>query len=94
MTARSWQFPLVVFAAMLVAASVSLHHMEHLPALLIIAPGYLVQAWLFVRHHALGGLWYQLTIVGVSAAFWTFLVLLVAGLYRRLFRRGSRRRAA
>ena len=79
---------------MLVAATVSLHQMEHLPALLIVAPGYAVQAWLFVRHQALGGLGYQLTMVGVSAAFWTLLVLLLAGVIRFLFRRGSRHRAA
>jgi hypothetical protein len=59
MTGRSWRLPVAVLACVLLAATVSLHHMEYLPALLIIAPGYLVQAWLFVRHHALGGLGYR-----------------------------------
>lgn len=79
---------------MLVAAAVSLRQMEHLPALLVIAPGYLVQAWLFERHHALGGLGYQLTMIGVSAGFWTLVGLLPVWIGRLWFRRVARRRAA
>jgi hypothetical protein len=57
--------------------------MDSPPALLLIAPGYLVQAWLFERHRALGGLGYDLTIIGTSAIFWTllFIGVLSAGAY-------------
>jgi hypothetical protein len=65
--------------------------MDSLPALLLIAPGYLVQAWLFERHRALGGWGYDLTIIGTSAIFWTllFISVLSAGAYvvRRFVRR-------
>ena len=57
--------------------------MDSVPGLVLIAPGYLVQAWLFVRHRALGGLGCDLTMIGASAIFWTVLVLsvLVIGKY-------------
>ncbi|HEV2750715.1 MAG TPA: hypothetical protein VGV12_09365 [Gemmatimonadales bacterium] len=70
------------------ASAAGLDHMDSLPALLLIAPGYLVQAWLFERHRALGGLGYDVTIITTSAIFWTalFLGIFVAGasLLRRL----------
>jgi hypothetical protein len=80
-----------LFALLAAASAASLDHMDSLPALLLIAPGYLVQAWLFVRHRALGGLGYDLTIIGTSAIFWTLLFIGVfsAGAYvvRRIVRR-------
>jgi hypothetical protein len=44
-------------------------------ALLLIAPGYVVQAWLFEAHRALGGVGYGVTMVGVSALVWTLILL-------------------
>jgi hypothetical protein len=90
---RSAAIPLGLFACTLVAAAISFHEMGHVPALLFIAPGYLVQSWLFVTHHALGGLGYQATVVGVSAGFWTVLVLVLAWLVRSALRRVRGRRA-
>ena len=53
----------------------ALAHMNNIPAYIAIAPGYFVQAWLFERHRALGGVGYQATMIGVSTLFWTgFLV--------------------
>ncbi len=49
--------------------------MDNLPAFIMIAPGYLVQAWLFETHRALGGFGYQVTMVGVSALVWSLLIL-------------------
>ena len=65
--------------------------MDNLPAYLMIAPGYLVQAWLFERHLALGGFGYEATMVGVSALVWTLILLSLLGLIR-LVRRSLRRR--
>ena len=80
----------IVFASTAVAAAVSLHYMDHLPAMLITAPGYILQSELFVRHRALGGLGYQLTMIGASALFWTLFLLtglrVVRFVIRRLFR--------
>ena len=64
--------------------------MDNLPAFIVIAPGYLVQAWLFETHRALGGFGYQVTMVGVSALVWTLIILSLAvavRLVRRLVRR-------
>src|SRR6266851_8481317 len=58
-----------------IAAAVALGHMNNLPAFIAIAPGYLVQAWLFETHRALGGLGYQVTMVGVSTLVWTLVIL-------------------
>jgi hypothetical protein len=73
-----------------VAATVALNHMDSLPSLIVTAPGYLVQAWLFERHWALGGAGYAATIIGVSAVFWGLLVVIVVRsasyLAHRLFR--------
>ena len=57
------------------AASVAVTHMNNIPAYIVIAPGYLVQAWLFETHHALGGVGYRATMVGVSALVWTLILL-------------------
>ncbi len=73
-----------------VAAALALSHMNNLPAFIAIAPGYLVQAWLFETHRALGGFGYQVTMVGVSAVVWTLIILSPAvalRLVRRLVRR-------
>jgi hypothetical protein len=73
-----------------IAAAVALTHMNNLPAFIAIAPGYLVQAWLFETHHALGGFGYQITMVGVSAVVWTLIILspvVAVRLVRRLVRR-------
>ena len=61
-----------------VAAAIALRHMDNLPAFIMIAPGYLVQAWLFETHRALGGIGYAMTMVGVSAIVWTLLILSLA----------------
>lgn len=73
-----------------VAAALALTHMDNLPAYIVIAPGYLVQAWLFEHHHALGGFGYQLTMVGISALVWT-LILLCVVTGSRWLARGIRR---
>jgi hypothetical protein len=71
-----------------IAASVALRHMDNLPAYLLIAPGYLVQAWLFERHRALGGFGYAATMVGTSALVWTLILLGPTALITRvLFRK-------
>ena len=73
-----------------IAAAVALTHMNNIPAYIAIAPGYLVQAWLFETHHALGGFGYQATMVGVSALVWTLFILGMTAALRfmvRLIRR-------
>jgi len=73
-----------------IAAAVALTHMNNLPAFIAIAPGYVVQAWLFETHRALGGIGYQVTMVGVSAVVWTLIILspvVAVRLVRRLARR-------
>jgi hypothetical protein len=73
-----------------IAATVALNNMNNLPAFIAIAPGYLVQAWLFETHRALGGIGYQVTMVGVSAVVWTLIILspaVAVRLVRRLMRR-------
>ena len=70
----------VIFALAAFACSLALHHMDDPIALLLIVPGYLVQAWLFQAHRALGGVGYALTMITVSALTWTLLLLgLLAG---------------
>lgn len=69
-----------------IAATVALTHMDNLPAYLMIAPGYLVQAWLFERHLALGGVGYEATMVGMSALVWTLILLGLRALIRLLLR--------
>ena len=73
-----------------IVAAVAVTHMNNLPAFIVIAPGYLVQAWLFETRRALGGFGYQVTMVGVSALGWTLIILspaLAVRLVRRLVRR-------
>jgi hypothetical protein len=57
--------------------------------LIVTAPGYLVQAWLFERHWALGGPGYRATLIVVSTLFWTLFVLAAAWSVRFI---ASRRR--
>ncbi len=74
-----------------IAAAVALTHMNSLPAFIVIGPGYVVQAWLFETHRALGGFGYQVTMVGVSAIVWTLIILSPAVAVRLLRRiRGLR----
>jgi hypothetical protein len=61
--------------------------MNSLLALVWIAPGYVVQAWLFETGRALGGLGYQVTMIGVSALWWTLVALGVVGAVRYFRRR-------
>jgi hypothetical protein len=83
-----------LFAATAVAATLALDHMDSLPALLLIAPGYLMQAWLFETGRALGGLGYQVTVAGVSALVWTVIVLSGVASVRYIVHRLPRRSAA
>ena len=68
-----------------IAAAVAVTHMTSIPAYIMIAPGYVVQAWLFEKQWALGGVGYQVTMVGASALVWT-LILLTPVLVLRLVR--------
>jgi hypothetical protein len=71
---------LMAFVPAVVASTIALHAGNSIAGLIVIGPGYLVQAWLFERHWALGGVGYDATMVGVSALFWTaLLVILVSG---------------
>jgi uncharacterized membrane protein len=75
-------------------SALALRHMDNLPAFILLAPGYLVQSWLFERHRALGGIGYQATMVGVSALVWTLIILCLTLAIRALHHFGRRRRAA
>jgi uncharacterized membrane protein YoaK (UPF0700 family) len=89
---RSLGAAATLFFVFAIAAAVAVAHMNNLPAFIVIAPGYLVQAWLFETHRALGGLGYQLTMVGVSAVVWTLLTLglaLAGRVLRRLVLHGT-----
>ena len=77
-----------------IAASVAVTHMDNLAAFIVIGPGYLVQAWLFETHRALGGAGYYLTMVAVSAIVWTTILLSAAVAVRTLRRLLRRMRAA
>src|ERR1043166_3677776 len=68
---------LVLFA---IAAAVAVTHMDNTLAFIVIAPGYLVQAWLFETHRALGGLGYPGTMGGVAALVWALIMLGLVGL--------------
>ncbi len=81
---------LALFILTGIAAAMAVSHMDNFPAFVVIGPGYVVQAWLFETHRALGGFGYQVTVVGVSALVWTLIILAVAvaiRLLRRLVRR-------
>lgn len=84
----------VLFALVAFACALALRHMDQPVALLLIVPGYLVQAWLFEAHRALGGVGYALTMIMVSALVWTLLLLGLLVVATKLFRRMSRNRAA
>ncbi len=81
---------LVAFTLSIVAAALAVTHMDDLRAFIVIGPGYVVQAWLFENHRALGGSGYYATMVVVSAAVWTLIILSpVAAI--RAFRRFTKR---
>jgi hypothetical protein len=84
---KGWVRPAALLVVTGIAATVALTHMNNLPAYLMIAPGYLVQAWLFERHLALGGFGYQATMVGVSALVWTLILLGFTALLTHVFTR-------
>ena len=84
---KGWVRPAALSVVTGIAATVALTHMDNLPAYLMIAPGYLVQAWLFERHLALGGFGYQATMVGVSALVWTLILLGFTALLTHVFTR-------
>jgi len=65
----------LLFTVLVLASSRALNHMDQPLALLLIVPGYVVQAWLFEAHRALGGVGYVVTMVGVSALVWTLILL-------------------
>jgi uncharacterized membrane protein len=75
-----------------VASSIALTHMNNIPAFVVIGPGYVVQAWLFEHHLALGGFGYQATMVSVSAVVWTLIIVGLVGAGRLVGRlvRGTR----
>src|SRR5438270_184553 len=72
--------------ARLARPAVAVTHLNTLPAFVVIAPGYMVQAWLFETHRALGGFGYQVTMVGVSALVWTLIIFSLASAVRLLRR--------
>ena len=84
----------VLFAVAALVCSRALNHTDQPIALLLIVPGYLVQAWLFEAHRALGGVGYVVTMVTVSALVWTLLLLGLLVVATKLFRRMSRKRVA
>ena len=77
-----------------IAGTVAVTHMDNLPAFVVIGPGYLVQAWLFETHRALGGAGYYVTMVVVSAVVWTVIVVTPAVAVRTVRRLLRRLRAA
>ena len=91
---RIKKFILVVLLLTLVAAIIALTHMSSLPAFIVIGPGYVVQAWLFEHHYALGGFGYEATMVSVSALFWTLLIVGLVGAVRAVGQFAVGRRAA
>ncbi len=84
----------LLFTLLVLASSRALSHMDQPLALLLLVPGYVVQAWLFEAHRALGGTGYMVTMVGVSALVWTLIILGVWALAAKLFRRLSQPRRA
>ena len=77
---------MVLFVLFTIAAALAVAHMDNLLSFIVIAPGYVVQAWLFETHRALGGVGYEVTMVGGSALAWT-LIIVGLGLTGRLIRR-------
>lgn len=84
------RLPLALLVLTGAAAGVALAHMDNIPAYLAIAPGYVVQAWLFEHHLAAGGKGYVATMVGTSAVVWTLILLALLAAVRWLVR-GVRR---
>ena len=76
------------------ASVIAFAHFDNIPAYVVIAPGYLVQSWLFEHHRALGGFGYKLTMVGISALVWSLIILALGGAARRLRGLINRKRAA
>ena len=76
----------VVLVVAGVASGIALTHMNNLAAFVVIGPGYVVQAWLFEHHLALGGFGYQATMVTVSAVVWTLIIFGLMGAARRVSR--------
>jgi len=68
------------------AAVVAVTHLNSIPAFIVVGPGYVVQAWLFEHHRALGGFGYQATMVTVSALVWTLIIVGAAAAVRRVRR--------
>jgi hypothetical protein len=87
-------FAVVLLILTGVASGLALTHMDNIPAFIVIGPGYLVQAWLFEKQLALGGVGYQVTMVGVSALAWTLIILSLAMVGRLIRRLARRLRAA
>ena len=76
----------------LTGSTVAFSHMTSLTGILVTAPGYVVQAWLFERGWALGGSGYAATMIVVSSLFWTPLLLLAGHAAAALARRWGHRR--
>jgi hypothetical protein len=85
---------IVVLLLSCVAAGIAVTHMSNVTAFVVIGPGYLVQAWLFEHHLALGGFGYQATMVSVSALVWTLIIVGLVGVGRLVGRLLRVRRAA
>ena len=85
---------IVVLLLSCVAAAVAVTHMNTMSAFVVMGPGYLVQAWLFEHHLALGGFGYQATMVIVSALVWTLIIGSLVGGGRLVGRLLRGRRAA
>jgi len=84
----------VLFAVAAFVCSRALNHTDQPIALLLIVPGYVVQAWLFEAHRALGGVGYVITMVTVSALVWTLLLLGLLVAAAKVFRRIRHRRSS
>jgi hypothetical protein len=78
----------------LIASALAFTHMDSIPSYVVMAPGYLVQAWLFERHWALGGAGYAATMIGVSTLFWAGILLATSWVAGRVARHFLRGRAA
>jgi hypothetical protein len=70
-----------------VASGLALAHFDNMPAFIVLAPGYLVQSWLFERHWAPGGIGYEATMIGVSAVVWTVILFVPALAFQWMWKR-------
>lgn len=86
MRIRSRYRIVALFLLIVIAAAWASSNMDNIPAYIVIAPGYLVQAWLFERHLAPGGFGYQITMVGVSALIWTLIIVVLSAVARWFWR--------